>query len=160
MQVFQLIRVKSADDREWVKSRQQWTGLDTLGNEVETTFTDPEVWDRPDFIREVRTDPRHPEKPPEPAISDFKFVREYDKPFTKENVDELYSKANSNAAVSLAILRIDSKGLNVGHPYQISKYEDFVGKPFDDLWDYMEDITAPRIKRNRYDDNLEGSHIK
>ena len=67
----------------------------------------------------------------------------------RKTLMSLYSKANSNAPVSLAILRIDSKGLNVGHPYQISKYEDCVGKPFDDLWDYMEDITAPRIKRNR-----------
>jgi hypothetical protein len=35
-----------------------------------------------------------------------------------------------------------------------------LGKPFDDLWEYMENITAPRFKRDRYGDNLEGSHIK
>jgi hypothetical protein len=159
VQVIQLIRVKTADDREWVKSRQQWIGLDSLGNEVDMTFTDAEAWDRPDFKREVVSDFRHPEKPPEPKITEYKYIREYDKPFTKENVDELYSKADRNA-VSLVILRVDSNGLNVGHPYHILKYEDFVGKPFDDLWEYMENITAPRIKRDRYGDNLEGSHIK
>jgi hypothetical protein len=36
----------------------------------------------------------------------------------------------------------------------------YTGRPFDDLWEYMENITAPRIKRDRYGDNLEGSHIK
>lgn len=48
---FQLIRVKTADDMEWLKSRQEWIGLDSLANEVEITFTDPEAWDRPDFKR-------------------------------------------------------------------------------------------------------------
>jgi hypothetical protein len=61
---------------------------------------------------------------------------------------------------SLSIKRIDTNGQTLGHVYQISKYEDFVGRPFDDLWDYMENIAAPRIKRDRYGDNLEGSHIK
>ena len=41
VRVFRLIRVKTPDDREWVKSRQQWTGLDQLGNEIEETFTRP-----------------------------------------------------------------------------------------------------------------------
>jgi hypothetical protein len=49
VQVIQLVRVKTPDDKEWIKSRQRWTGLDQLGNEVEITFTDPEVWDKPDF---------------------------------------------------------------------------------------------------------------
>ena len=72
----------------------------------------------------------------------------------------LYSKANRNA-VSLSIKRVDTNGQTVGHVYQISKYDDFVGRPFDDLWEYMENITAPRYKRDRrYDENLEGSHIK
>jgi hypothetical protein len=32
---------------------------------------------------------------------------------------------------------------------------------FDDLWDYMENITAPRYKGDRsYGDNQEGSYIK
>jgi hypothetical protein len=71
----------------------------------------------------------------------------------------LYSKANPNA-VSVSIQRVDINGQTLSHPYGISKYEDFVGKPFEDLWEYMENITAPRIKRDRSGDNLEGSHIK
>jgi hypothetical protein len=158
-QTIQLARVKTPDDKEWITSLQQWTGLDQLGNEVETTFTAPEAWDRPEFKREINRDSRHPEKPPEAKITEYKLIREYTKPFTKENVEELYSKANRNT-VSLSIKRIDTNGQTAGHVYQISKYEDFVGRPFDDLWDYMENVTAPRYKRDRYSDNLEGSHIK
>jgi hypothetical protein len=38
----QWTRVKTPDDREWINSPQQWIGLDQLGNEVEITFTAPE----------------------------------------------------------------------------------------------------------------------
>jgi hypothetical protein len=66
----------------------------------------------------MKRDSRHPEKPPEPAITEYKFVRDYDKPFTKENVEELYSKAN-HITVSLSIKRIDTNGQTLGHVYQI-----------------------------------------
>lgn len=66
-----------------------------------------------DFIREVIRDPRHPEKPPEPTITGYKLIREYDKPFTKEIVGELYSKANHNT-VSLSIKRVDTNGQTAG----------------------------------------------
>jgi hypothetical protein len=36
----------------------------------------------------------------------------------------------------------------------------FMGRSFDDLWKYMENIIAPRYKRDRYGDNLEDNHIK
>jgi hypothetical protein len=160
VRVFQLIRVKTPDDREWVKSRQQWVGLDSLGNEVEETFTDPEVWDKPDFKREMMPKERNnPNGPRERMATSYTMRHEYTKPFTEKNVKELYTKADPHAA-SLSIQRVDANGQTAGHPYQISKYEDFIGKPFDDLWEYMENITAPRFKRDRYGDNLEGSHIK
>jgi hypothetical protein len=160
VQVIQLVRVKTSDYREWIKSLQQWTGIDQLGNEIETTFTAPEVWDKPDFKREMIRDPRHPEKPPELTITGYNFQQEHAEPFTKEKVEELYSKANHNT-LSLSIKRVSTNGQTLGHVNKISKYDDFVEKSFDDLWDYMEDITAPRYKRDRsYGNNLESSHIK
>jgi hypothetical protein len=40
--------------------------------------------------------PRQPEKPPEPTIARYNFQQEHSEPFTKEKVEELYSKANRN----------------------------------------------------------------
>ena len=73
-------------------------------------------------------------KPPEPTITEYRFQQEYTEPFTKEKVEELYSKANRNT-VSLSIKRVSTNGQTLGHVYQISKYDDFVGKSFDDLWE-------------------------
>jgi hypothetical protein len=113
------------------------------------TFTDLEVGDRPDFKHGMERDLRHPEKPPEHTITEYMFEREYTLPFTKENVEELNSKANPSA-VCLSILRVDSNGQGVGHPYQITKYEDFVGRPFDDLFmHFLIAVTNPWKKKKR-----------
>jgi hypothetical protein len=94
VRVFQLIRVKTLDDREWIKSRQQWVGLDSLGNEVGETFTDPEVWDKPEFKREMMPKERNnPNGHRERMATSYTMKQEYTKPFTEKNVKELYAKA-------------------------------------------------------------------
>jgi hypothetical protein len=61
---------------------------------------------------------------------------------TKENVGELYSKANPNT-VSFVIKRVDANGQAVGHPYLIPKRN------------------YSKIQRDRsYGDILEGSHTQ
>ena len=46
-EVYQIIRIKRLDGIEWLKSRDRIIGLDRLGNEVEYSFTDPEIFFRP-----------------------------------------------------------------------------------------------------------------
>jgi hypothetical protein len=157
VRVIQLIRVKTPDNREWVKSKQEWIGLDSAGNEVDESFTDPEIWDKPIFKYKMMPRDHSPNSPLERRAVDYTLKPEYTKPFTKENVKELYAKANPNA-VSLVIQRVDTNGMSAGHPYLIDKYQDFVGKSFDELWDYM---STPKFKLDRsYEDNLEANHIK
>ena len=46
-QVLQIYRIKRVDGTEWLKSRGRIVGLDKLGNEVEHSFTDPELYYKP-----------------------------------------------------------------------------------------------------------------
>ena len=46
-QVLQIIRVKRIDGSEWLKSRGRLIGLDKAGDEVQHSFTDPEVFYKP-----------------------------------------------------------------------------------------------------------------
>jgi hypothetical protein len=48
-QANQIIRVKTADRREWLKSKQQWYAIDSQGNEIMESFSDLEQWDKPEF---------------------------------------------------------------------------------------------------------------
>ena len=41
--------MKTADGKEWLKSKQQWIAVDSQGNEIMKAFTDLEVWDKPIF---------------------------------------------------------------------------------------------------------------
>jgi hypothetical protein len=46
-QVLQIYRIKRVDGTEWLKSRGRIVGLDKLGNEVEHSFVDPEMFYKP-----------------------------------------------------------------------------------------------------------------
>jgi hypothetical protein len=48
-QANQIIRVKTADGKEWLKSKQQWIAIDSQGNEIMESFTDLEEWDELEF---------------------------------------------------------------------------------------------------------------
>jgi hypothetical protein len=48
-QANQIIRIKTADGREWLKSKQQWIAIDSQGNEIMESFSDLEEWDKPVF---------------------------------------------------------------------------------------------------------------
>jgi hypothetical protein len=75
-------------------------------------------------------------------ISGVTFVQVDDKPFTPENLDELFvmvpgaDEAAKEAAASLVIAKYDQTGSRVGHPYQMPKYKDFRNRSFEDLYDY------------------------
>jgi hypothetical protein len=46
-EVYQIYRIKRLDGTEWLKSRGRIVGLDMLGNEVGHSFTDPEIYYKP-----------------------------------------------------------------------------------------------------------------
>ena len=59
-QVLQIIRIKRPDGTEWLKSRGRIVGLDKAGNEVEHSFTDPEMFYKPVTRYEFRkNDPKN-----------------------------------------------------------------------------------------------------
>jgi hypothetical protein len=43
----QIVHIRRSDGTEWLKSKGKIVGLDKAGNEVEHSFTDPEVYFEP-----------------------------------------------------------------------------------------------------------------
>jgi len=59
-EVLQIIRIKRVDGTECLKSRGRIVGLDKAGNEVEHSFTDPEMFYKPLTRHEFkRKDPKN-----------------------------------------------------------------------------------------------------
>jgi hypothetical protein len=160
--VFQIIRIKRADGTEWLKSRGRIAGLDKAGNEVEHSFTDPELYYKPITRYEFRKkDPKneysHSERVcVEAGINPHNnHYTEYTLPFNEENFESLYKQRPTESSSSVTMV-IFAEGARE-RPRQITNPEQFAKREFDEMW---EEIITPKFKLDRsYKDNLEGSHI-
>jgi hypothetical protein len=161
-EVLQIIRIKRVDGTEWLKSRGSIIGLDKAGNEVQHSFTDPELFYKPLTRHEFkRKDPRNENSPMERVCVEAGLnphnhqYTEYTLSFNKENFDGLYEQRPMKSALSVNLV-IYAEATSE-HPRQITNLDHFTNRPFDDLW--LEAIT-PKYKLDRnYSDSLEASHI-
>jgi hypothetical protein len=132
--VYQIHRFKSADGKEWLISRQMWTGLDRLGNEVSNAMDDKETWWRPNFWREqIRLDPRDPLSKMQMRTSVTGFTKEYSLPFSAKELEKIYSLRRPGDAVSMTLRVSDTSA----SPREIPKYTDFRDREFDELWEWV-----------------------
>ena len=157
----QIIRMKTADGKEWLKSKQQWIAVDSQGNEIMKAFNDLEVWEEPIFEYGMKPkDPKNPDGPKEHAVIGVKdFKKQYSMPFNEKNLKSLYDMrpGKEPSSVSLILLRIGYDDIPKDHPYLIENYEDFANRPFDELWDH---VSTPKYKLDRSSrDTLEASRI-
>lgn len=80
----QIIRVKTSDAKEWLKSRKEWIGIDNQGNELTETHYDDKLWDnRQVFQYGMKpADPNKQEVPKEHKVIGLNgWVRQYELPF-------------------------------------------------------------------------------
>jgi hypothetical protein len=161
-QVLQLYRVKRTDGTEWLKSRGRLVGLDKVGNEVEHSFVDPEMFYKPVTRYEFRKSDSKNEYSPSERVCveaginphDNRYT-EYTLPFNEENFQNLYKQrpTESSSSVSMAIWTEGSSD----RPRQITDPEHFAKREFDEMW---EEMITPKYKLDRsYRDNLDSSHI-
>jgi hypothetical protein len=53
-QVLQITRIKRVDGSEWLTSKGRLVGLDRAGNEVEHSFSNPELYYKPKTVMDLR----------------------------------------------------------------------------------------------------------
>ncbi len=122
----QIIRLRTADGKEWLKSKQQWIAIDSQGNEIMESFNDLEVWDKPVFKYGMKPkDPKNPNGPKEYGVLGINgYNKQYDLTFNPQNLKTLYKMrpAEEAGSVTLIIQKIGNDGNPIGHPYHIEKY--------------------------------------
>lgn len=138
-----IFRVHTVDDKEFLMSRQTWTGLDRNGNEVSKSMDDMETWLKPILRYESRpVDPRDRFSKIERKVAGMDSqVKVFEKAFNAKALDELYSLRSPTC--SLTIMNVDQRGEKVGSPYSIPKFEDFRNRPFDELFEWA---STPRTQ--------------
>ena len=162
-QVNQIIRIKRLDGTEWLRSRGRIVGLDKLGNEVEHSFTDPELFYKPQTRYELKLkNPKNESSPMERTCvsadinpTTLEYI-EITLPFNTKNFEQIYKQRPSSTPGSVSLV-VKLEGSNEG-PRQIDDPEKFKNTPFDDLWT---EATTPRYKLDRsYGDNLQDNQYK
>jgi len=84
----EIIRIKKADGTEWLISRQTWTGLDRLGNDMTKCFVDPELYDKPVFNYQSKpVNPRDMFSKTERKAVSVMYIKEPTVPFTQKNLE-------------------------------------------------------------------------
>jgi len=124
-------------------SRQTWTGLDRMGNEVSKSFDDMETWLKPIMRYESRpVNPNDRFSKIERKLAGISLdVKVFDKAFSAKALDELNTLRSP--ASQLIILKVDEQGEKIGNPYVVGKYEDFRSRPFEELYEYASTPRQP-----------------
>lgn len=124
-----IIRLRTAEGSEYLKSRQTWIGLDQAGNPVSISMDDKELFD--DIL------PIYKMKPERPNDRDSKMVREvraiehktrYTMLYKPENVQKLYDMRHGTCSL---IIKDESRGDT--SPIAVESFEDFKNKSIDDI---------------------------
>jgi hypothetical protein len=128
-----------------------------LGNEVGHSFTDPEIYYKPQTQYAMRDkDPNDSSKGIAASINEASAeYKEYTLPFNEENFQNLYKQrpTESSSSVSLSIWVEGASD----KPRQVVNPEQFKGE-FDPLW---QEMITPKFKLDRsYRDNLENRHYR
>jgi hypothetical protein len=136
-----IIRIRTPDGNEWIKSRQMWWGLDEAGNPLNQSMDDKGIYN--DIL------PIYKLKPENPKERDSKMIREvttieyrlkYTEPYKAETIQRLYDMRNGNCSL---VLKDESRGDK--SPISTEPFEDFRDKPFDELWRLA---TTPKTSLN------------
>ena len=99
----QIIRIKTDDGKEWLKSKQKWITIDSQRNEVMESFSDLEVWDKPVFQYGMKSkDPKNPNGPKEHGFLGISGCsKQYDLRFNPQNLKTLYKMRPAEEAASV-----------------------------------------------------------
>lgn len=137
-----LIRLKTTDGKEWLLSRQYWTGLDRLGNEIPKAMEDKELYLKPvlGFGQSRRNS--DPLSKPVKKTTVIDFTKECTLPFSAKDADRLYSLRRLGDKVSLVIKNDPDDPT----PYSVSKYTDFRDRDFEDLYTWS---STPKFNLDR-----------
>ena len=123
--VNEIIRKRLVDGTEWIKSRQEWIGLDQLGNAINISMNDKEMYD--DVLPVYTLKPENPKD--DPRFRDTKMVRiidrleqriKYTEPFSSETAQKLYDMKNGKCSLCI----IDESGGD-HPPFSVPSFEHF-----------------------------------
>jgi predicted metal-dependent hydrolase len=127
-----IFRIRLKDNTEWIKTRQEWWGLDEADNLVNQSMIDKETYDA--------ITPKYKLKKENERERDSKMIREvfdiehkikYTEPLKPETVQKLFDMRDGDCALIIK----DETGIGEKPPYSIPTLHQFMNTPFQELFE-------------------------
>ena len=144
-----IIRVRTMDGKEWLKSRQMWYGLDQAGNQIAQSMDDKEMYD--DTLPIYKLQPKDPRNRDSEMIREIRNIEhriKYTELFNPETVQKLYDVRDGKCTLVLKDETSD------GSPVQVISLDDFMNRPFEELWVYLHTPRQKSIEPSTTEEHL------
>jgi hypothetical protein len=140
------------DGKEWLASRWMWEGL-RKDKGVETKSFKKGTYDHPTPTNQLRPiKPDEKDSPLQTVVTAINYKQMYDTPFTKENWDNILGERSAPKDpkhINMTLVKIGPNGTRVGSPYQVTNQEQFLERPFGELFDYLSSAEAKKTQETR-----------
>jgi hypothetical protein len=136
-----VVRVQTqTDNKEWLTAFWGWEGLGR-DKQIYTYSSTSGVYDHPTPVTELRQlDPGNKDSPIRHLLRAIDYTPVYDIPFTKENYEKELAKRSAprdERHIVMTLKRILPSGIRYPNTFQVLDKEQFLTRPFDELWDYL-----------------------
>ncbi len=153
-QLISITRVLTeVDGRKWLIARWMWEGL-RRDKGIQTKAFKTGDYNHPMPVNELKPiNPNDKEAGYRSVITAINHKRMFEIPFTKENYDKVLAERSGprdERHINMSLSKIDPSGSAGGFALEVKNREQFLTRPFMELWDYL--ASAP-------DKNTENTRI-
>lgn len=153
-QLLGCIRVLTeVDGKEWLVSRWMWEGL-RKDKGIETKSFKVGTYDHPTPSNQLRPiNPNDKENSPlQTVVTAINYKQMYDTEYTKENWDKILAERSApkdQKHINMTLLKIGPNGARVGSPYQVTDQDQFLNRPFGELFEYLASAPARKTEETK-----------
>ena len=141
-----------ADGKEWLVSRWMWEGL-RKDKGVETKSFKKGTYDHPSPTNQLRPiNPNDKDSPLQTVVTAINYKTVYDTEFTKENWEKILEERSApkdKSHINMTLVKIGANGTRVGSPYAVTDQEQFLNRPFGELFDYLASAPARKTEETK-----------
>jgi hypothetical protein len=140
------------DGKEWLVHSWMWEGL-RKDKGIEPRSFKKGTYDHPSPTNELRPlNPNEKDSPLQTVITAINFKQMYDTPFTKENWDKILDERSAPKDpnhINMTLVRKGPAGRTVGSPLQFKSQDQFISRPFLELWEYAASFPEKKTEETK-----------
>ena len=146
-------RVKTeANEKEWLVSRWMWEGL-RKDKTIESKSFKTGTYEHPSPTNALRPiNPQEKDSPLQAVITAINTTTMYETEFTKDNWDKILSERSAprdERHINMTLVKIGINNTRIGSPYQVTDQEQFLNRPFGELFDYLASFPGKKTEETK-----------